>query len=699
MSSPRGGTHWRTWAVGFLLAMGGVSAWCGEAVALQLPRPHQFRFAGYYVAIERGFYREAGLDVEIRSGGIAALHSVDAVLQQRAEFGVGTAGLAIDRMNGRSVVALAAILQSSPAVWLAAGQRNGRDLSQWSDLPRRLTGRPEDESELLIPFSALGKPAAAEAADQATRDEVTLSVPPTGLRAADLSTGARHLARRDGGDASYSILDPRDHGVNFYGEVLFTSEAFLKSRPGTVHRFREATLRGWEAALADVEATARLIQRRYAPTQSLGDLVDEGLVVRRLARIDEVAMGHMSRLRWQAIGQLQRTHGFGRDPLDVNAFVRDEEPNPVNLKPDPIRITFAAVLVALLFGAVQLLRVNGRLLRENRALNESSRERRTEEMRFQFLMDVAPFPVTIYALSDGRIRYANDQALGWSRVVDLVDVPIQAWIPELAPAEPLGQRLANGRALREQEIELPVDAEGVRRWCSVTGRGIEYDGDHCALVAISDITARKAALRDVEMLSEQRALILQDVEILQARLREASLRDALTGLFNRRYFDVTLEREFARCSRERKSIGLMVVDADHFKKINDRFGHAGGDEVLRALGALLASTFRTEDVVCRYGGEEFVVLLPGAEAHVALTRAEALRQAAADTEVTASGESIRFGVSIGLAIGDLRSEKPQELFARADAAVYAAKGAGRNCVRMAPPVAAAVQPCADENPA
>jgi diguanylate cyclase (GGDEF)-like protein len=647
-----------------------------EPVAVQFGWHQGFQYAGYYVARERGYYRDAGFEVELRHGGPGAIRPVDAVTQGRAQFGVGNAGLAVDRMDGAPVVAIAALMQSSPAVWVVRGHRDPFDADAWRHLPRRLPFAEKDSSELLIALS-LHRGAGAPTTADASAAERGVPV----LQAAYLSAEAYRL--KAAGE-TISVLNPRDLGVDFYSDVLFTSESLLRGHPGRVARFRAATLRGWAEAFADVEATARLVQDRYAPGVTLEALVHEGTTLKRLARPDAVELGHMTRMRWQHIATLQREHGFGRRPLDVEAFVFSADA-PVDLRwPDPVRVALMGLLAALLLAAVHLLRRNSRLLAENRSLAHFGRASAVAELRFQFLMDVAPFPIALYELTTGTVVYANDRALTWAQSDDLAGGRVQDWIPPLAPDRELSARLLKRAAVRDEEIELPGTPGHPSRWVSVSIRAIEYDGQYCGFLALRDITARKAAEREVALLSEQRALVLRDVEQLQARLREASIRDALTGLHNRRYFEATVDREFARCRRERCVIGLLVVDADHFKRVNDRYGHAGGDEVLRALGAALSRGFRTEDVVCRFGGEEFVVLMPGADMATANARAEALVQAVGQLDVPFEGSVIRFTVSVGVAVCDPQRTAPGQLFAQADAAVYAAKSAGRNRVGRAP---------------
>jgi diguanylate cyclase len=158
--------------------------------------------------------------------------------------------------------------------------------------------------------------------------------------------------------------------------------------------------------------------------------------------------------------------------------------------------------------------------------------------------------------------------------------------------------------------------------------------------------------------------------------------DALTGLFNRRYFDDTLSREIARAEREGSTISLMVLDVDHFKRINDSHGHDTGDEVLRLLGQHIGQSARQGDVACRLGGEEFCVLYPGMSLDKAYARAEQLRQRLAQNDIPTPSGPLSVTASIGLAEYPSDGGSGPSLLAAADQALYAAKRAGRDRVLM-----------------
>jgi diguanylate cyclase (GGDEF)-like protein/PAS domain S-box-containing protein len=180
------------------------------------------------------------------------------------------------------------------------------------------------------------------------------------------------------------------------------------------------------------------------------------------------------------------------------------------------------------------------------------------------------------------------------------------------------------------------------------------------------------------------------LSIANIRLREAlrtqSVRDALTGLYNRRYLEETLEREVRRAARAAQSLGILMIDLDHFKNFNDTYGHEAGDAVLRETGLFLAKGIRAEDFVCRFGGEEFVVILPTADLETSRARAERLRLKMRELTIMYQGKSLGMvTISVGVAAFPEHGKSPKELMAAADAALYQAKRAGRDRVAMASP--------------
>lgn len=182
------------------------------------------------------------------------------------------------------------------------------------------------------------------------------------------------------------------------------------------------------------------------------------------------------------------------------------------------------------------------------------------------------------------------------------------------------------------------------------------------------------------LLAEQIGLALGNLK-LRETLRNQSVRDALTGLFNRRYLEESLERETSRAIRDQSSIAILMFDIDHFKDFNDLYGHLAGDAVLRALGNFLTKNTRGQDIVCRYGGEEFALVLGGATLEGALRRAQELRESIKHLEVESSGHLLRaITVSIGVGVFPDHGSTVAEILRSADQALYRAKREGRDQV-------------------
>jgi diguanylate cyclase (GGDEF)-like protein len=171
---------------------------------------------------------------------------------------------------------------------------------------------------------------------------------------------------------------------------------------------------------------------------------------------------------------------------------------------------------------------------------------------------------------------------------------------------------------------------------------------------------------------------------LRDQLRDQSIRDPLTGLFNRRYMLETCRREFSRAARGKQPVSMLSIDVDFFKKFNDNHGHDAGDTVLREVGKCLEAVFRNEDVACRFGGEEFVVVMPGAALANGAKRAEDLRAKIEALSVRYLDQNLpKITISVGAAAFPEDGDNPQSVLKAADDALYCAKESGRNRVELA----------------
>lgn len=179
-------------------------------------------------------------------------------------------------------------------------------------------------------------------------------------------------------------------------------------------------------------------------------------------------------------------------------------------------------------------------------------------------------------------------------------------------------------------------------------------------------------------IAQQIAVGISNIK-LRETLRYQSVRDVLTGLYNRRYLEESLEQELSRCTREKNTLSILMIDIDHFKQFNDQFGHEAGDNVIQALAKVLRDFVRKSDIACRYGGEEFLLVMPDIAFDDAVQRAKALHEKVSKIHLRYGGTALtQVTISVGLAMYPKHGKNIQNLIAAADTALYQAKNTGRN---------------------
>jgi diguanylate cyclase (GGDEF)-like protein len=212
-------------------------------------------------------------------------------------------------------------------------------------------------------------------------------------------------------------------------------------------------------------------------------------------------------------------------------------------------------------------------------------------------------------------------------------------------------------------------------------------GDTLGLLCVECVDDAACTLVEQRMKKLRQLLQITAMAIaslnLRKKLENQAIRDALTGVFNRHFMEVVLHRELAVASRRQGSLAVFMIDVDHFKQFNDSFGHSAGDAMLKAIADVFQVNVRTEDTVCRYGGEEFAIILPGISQEVAQLRAELIRHAVTRLRVgLPSGMMGEATVSIGIALFSDEAPTVEALLFKADQALYRAKNNGRNQVAL-----------------
>ncbi|WP_136066643.1 GGDEF domain-containing protein [Modicisalibacter radicis] len=515
-----------------------------KAVSLQLLWHHQFQFAGYYAAVAQGYYRDAGLDVEIRSGGYdnqgRASAPVEEVVFGRADFGTSRADLLIHHSRGLPVVLMASIMQRSPLVFLTLERYGLTRLEAIGDRPVSLT-LPSIGSQTRVSAETLA------VLERAGIDYRTLDNSPPSWKFQDLLDGKTQLTPAYSTDTPYFVrkagatpveIKPTDYGIDFYGQLLFTSQRMLDDTPEIVAAFRRASLEGWRYALDHPRQIADLILREYGtrgPGYDQAFLLAEAERIRELMQPGLIEIGYTNRQRWQQIADTYRELDL-IDHHSLDDFLR------AALPPQP--------------------------------------------------------------------QLANLWA--WS-------------LPGLA---------------------VLLGTAGIAGYLYATNRRL-----------ISEIGRRRHA---------------------EKALRYHAERDGLTGTLNRRLFDENYQYEIDRAHAEGRALSLIIFDIDHFKLINDHFGHLAGDRVLIDIAAVTRTLLRATDHFGRYGGEEFAVLMPDTSLAEAGDIARRLNEAHRAHRVADGNSAIHYTVSLGVAALRPDDNSTDSLLRRADQLLYRAKRAGRD---------------------
>jgi len=295
--------------IGLLCLMCSLSALSKDKVTLQLKWTHQFQFAGYYVASQKGFYKEAGLDVTILPADPNDPDTFPKVLSGKADFAITHSGILQKRQQGAPVVALGAILQFSPYCWMV---KNNSDIFQPRDFVGKKISKVSslENAELLVMLRKAGldyqhliEASTEGGIEQWLNGELdALQVYVTNEPYTMTLRGVGHR-----------LICPQKFGLNVYSDILYTSESMLKANPDVVNRFYQASIKGWRYALHNMNETIALTKKHYAVHKSIQELAHEADVLVNYIQPPGINIGNMSMAKWRLIADL---YGLSQDEFD-----------------------------------------------------------------------------------------------------------------------------------------------------------------------------------------------------------------------------------------------------------------------------------------------------------------------------------------------------------------------------------------------
>jgi len=557
---------------------------------VQLNWKHQFEFAAFYAALEKGYYRDAGLAVTIHEGG-PVIDSVQEVIKGRADFGVGASALVVDRFRGLPVVVLATLMQHSPTALLASRKHGVENVHDLAGKTVSVDPHTRDETEAFLRASGVS-PDSVKLVDQT---DWTLGSLDRGREAAKVVYLSNEPFLTRGREHEYLLLTPRSAGIDLFGNMLFTAEAVLKARPDTVKAFRGATLKGMVYALDHPDELAALILDRYnTQGKSREHLLYEAAQIRELTRPDIVEPGYMSPGRWRHVVDTYASQGKLPADVDLSGFIYDATPKILPAWVLPALLASLAGLLAALFFVAKIRFFNVRLTREIAERKQAESALLASEAKYRELIDNANALILRMA-PDGTVTYFNEFAevffgfpsaeiVGRHVVGTIVPPREQGTGRDLAAM--IDGILADPAAYEYNENEN-ITRDGrtvVVRWAN---RAILDKERHCigVLCIGQDITARRAMEAELAAyrlrLEEQVAARTAELALAKEAAESANLAKS-AFLANMSHEIRTPLNAITGMAHLIRRSGLSPEQVERFDKLE-----AAGDHLLDIINAIL----------------------------------------------------------------------------------------------------------------
>ncbi|MGB1310087.1 MAG: diguanylate cyclase [Leucothrix sp.] len=530
-------TFFFTILLGTLVLLSLANAAVNDAVKMQLSWVHQFQFAGYYAALEKGFYEEEGLEVTLLEGG-PGISCNEHMLLHQAHYCNGLGSVLKRRIEGEAIVALASFIQHSPVVLITlkdAGLMTPRDLIG-KRVETLVGGEPIAEIKAMFKHEGI-------ALDQLDNQENSASIDTLIKGQVDAKYGfvTNEPYQLDSLGIDYHIISPRDYGIDFYGDALFTSESEIDKHPERVEKFLRASIKGWIYAMENKPEIILLILNKYSDDKTFDELMAEANAMENLMLKALIKIGHINEARWKITAETLLSKGLIDQGFSLDGFIYKAR----------------------------------------------------EKYDYSWLLKLLAFGLFVAVLVSLVLYWFN----------------------------------------RAMSAEIKVRTEA-QHFLSVTNQ----------------------------------------------QIREQAYTDELSGMGNRRAFYEAADAEIKLACLDNTSLAALMIDIDHFKSINDQFGHAAGDLVIKQLATVILEIVRCNDVQGRIGGEEFAIITPNTPLEGAVDLADRLRLAVENIEVVSGQAVISVTVSIGVSEFKSGTDDLNAMLARADEALYEAKRLGRNQV-------------------
>lgn len=729
-----------------------------QAVSLQLLWKHQFQFAGYYIAKEKGFYQEANLEVDIREFN-NQVDLVEDVLAGKSDFAVGRSSLLIEKAKGQDIVALFAAYQQSPLMLLSKASSGIKSPEDLKGKRIMITNDAEQVAEVMAMLLQAGLRKSDYIHQQHSFNLQDLIDGKTDAMGAYISNEPFHMEKKG---IPYTILHPAKFGFDMYADILFTSGKLVEEHPRITQQFYEASLKGWHYALAHIEETAQLIHEHYnTQNRSLDALIYEGNALKKLAFDAKGYFGTLSYDQFESMAKLYLIIGALSPNYDFKGFIyrpeglmfTKQERAYLTRKRD---ITLCASRGWMPYQSFKDNNYQGlvsdymSLLLEKLDVNitvmPSDSWPQTLDMIRSGLCDIAPgamatpkrgqylafsrpylsmpavvavhnrshFGDTAQELANKRLAVRSDSAfyeilvnrypnaaimpvasvsdglhrLETGDVFGFIDAP--ASISHTMQAEHLLDITLYNTLNDQWDLSVAVRRDNqilLDIFNRVIGTLSPQEHNAIANKWLNISYSYKVDYTRVWLMGAIFLLILMLVAYrykvvtnYNHKLQFIAQHDALTGISNRNKLYEYLDNGLELYRRYERPSAVIFFDVDDFKQVNDQHGHNEGDRILIEIADIVQSTIRKTDQIGRWGGEEFLIILPESDLEMAAVLAEKLRATIEQHDFGLGTHNLTcsFGVS---------QVQPDDTIAslvnRADKALYLSKNSGKNCVRIA----------------
>jgi polar amino acid transport system substrate-binding protein len=732
-----------------------------EKVSLQLHWKQQFEFAGYFMAKEKGFYKDVGLDVDILEyhNGV---NIADAVTKKEHSFAIGYSSTILDEINTNRFVLLSANFQSSPHVLVSLKSSNINSIQDFKNKKIMIDSEASKSAAFITMLHANG----------VSFDDMIIQDPT--FKVEHLIDGTIDLASYyytnetytlDKKAIAYNIWDPKDYGFDFYSDILFTSKKEFHDHPQLVEDFRVASLKGWEYAFEHLDETIEVILKKYnSQNKTQGELLYEARALKPLAYVDNIPLGTIQKEKVQRLIDIYTLLGLYKNNTKIDELIYKQsnrfhltqgekkylqKKKVINMCTDPDWMPFEKIengqhigMAADYFEIVKKTTNLDIQLIKTKNWTESlelAKQRKCDILsllmstpeRKKYLDFTTPYlkvPIVMATKTD--VPFINDfnllkgKKLGIPKDYAFVEI-LRVKYPDLTIIEVdnlddglkkvvqgdlygyIGTLATIGYSFQKKFTgELKISGKFDGTW----DLGIGVRNDDPVLLNIF-----QKVVNSIDKELEQKilnnwlainyvketdynllfktiggfALILLIILFfyfkqlkLQKQLKILVATDSMTKLYNRRYFEDSAEQFLQLAKRNNTDLSLIMLDVDNFKKVNDTYGHKVGDIVLIKLAEILQDLSRKSDIICRFGGEEFLILLPQTDLEGTKFMAEKIRAYIEEFALQLdTANQLKFTVSLGVSQVDIFQDKNiEDGIKRADDALYDAKNSGKNRV-------------------